>query len=237
MAVLVTGDLHGPRDIHRLSGTEFPTGQTLTKNDFLVIAGDFGLVWDWGAEELFWRDWLEHRPWTTLFLDGNHENFEALSGFPLEERFGGPVRVLSDSVIYLQRGHVYNLQGSSVFCMGGASSVDKDYRIPGESWWPQELPTAEEYALAERNLDACDWRVDYVITHCCASSIIPRVYGDEHIWQGPDELTDWLEYVQHKLIFKSWYFGHHHKDLYIAPDHRCLFYDIVRLGEYGDIEA
>ena len=77
MSVFVTGNLHGSLGMHRLDSKRFPEGTSLTKDDYLVVAGDFGLVWDFGAEELWWRDWLEARPWTTLFVDGNHENFEA----------------------------------------------------------------------------------------------------------------------------------------------------------------
>lgn len=237
MAVLLTGDIHGSIDIHRLAASQFPSGKDLTKDDYLIVCGDFGLVWDFGAEELWWRDWLEARPWTTLFVDGNHENHEALAKMPVERWHGGLVHRISDSVLHLMRGQLFDLDGSTVFTMGGAASVDKEFRVPGESWWPQELPSEAELASAESVLDACDWRVDYVITHECATSVLPALYEGGTIMQGPDALTEWFEVLEHKLLFKAWYFGHHHLDRFIAPDHRCLFYDIVRLGEFEDVEG
>ena len=236
MSIFVTGDLHGANDIHRLSASKFPLGQTLTKNDYLIVAGDFGLVWNFGADELFWRDWLEDRPWTTLFVDGNHENFEALSRLPLESWAGGRVRRLSNSVFHLERGQIYTIDGSTIFVMGGATSIDRELRVPGESWWPQEMPSDAELDEAIANLDAHSWQVDYVITHCCATSLISQVY-DGDVWQGPDRLTEWFEILEHKLLFRTWYFGHHHRDRTIPPDHRALFYDVVRLGDLDAVVA
>lgn len=236
MTVLVTGDIHGPADIHKLSASQFPLGRTLTKDDYLIVAGDFGLVWGFGAEELFWRDWLENRPWTTLFVDGNHENHEALAKLPEETWRGGRVHKVSRSVIHLMRGQVFDFDGETVFTMGGGLSVDRAWRTPGESWWPQEMPSAQEYAQAMATLDACGWRVDHVITHECATSLIPAV-SDGMPGQGADELTEFFEGLEHRLLFRTWYFGHHHVDRIIPPDHRCLYYDIVRLGELEDVEA
>jgi hypothetical protein len=230
VSVFVTGDLHGSLGMHRLDSKRFPEGTSLTKDDYLVVAGDFGLVWDFGAEELWWRDWLEARPWTTLFVDGNHENFEALSRLPVEGWHGGLVQRVSPSVIHLLRGQLFDLGGRTLFALGGAASVDRALRVPGESWWPQELPSEQELACARETLDGCGWKVDYVVTHQCASSVIPALY-DGAILQGPDPLSDWMEELEHRLVFKAWYFGHHHVDRFVPPDHRCLYEDIVRLGE------
>lgn len=230
MAVFVTGDIHGPIDIAKLGGSSFPLGKTLTKDDYVIIAGDFGLVWDNGTEELYWRDWLEDRPWTTLFIDGNHENHEMLAELPEVEWNGGRAHLLSSSVIHLMRGQVYDIDGSKVFTMGGAQSVDKEWRLPQVSWWPEELPSKAEYDEAEANLDACGWKVDYVITHCCATSMLRLVYSGQEIWQGADALTEWFEILEKRLDFRMWYFGHHHVDMPLPPDHCALYQAIVPLG-------
>ena len=47
-----------------------------------MIFGDFGIVWDYLGEtcmERYWLDWLEKRPFTTLFLNGNHDNFDRVN--------------------------------------------------------------------------------------------------------------------------------------------------------------
>lgn len=43
--IFITGDTHGGIDIKKLSSRNFPKGKKLTKNDFLIITGDFGFVW------------------------------------------------------------------------------------------------------------------------------------------------------------------------------------------------
>lgn len=72
--IWITGDIHG-RPQSRLSYRCFPEGKSLTKNDYVIIAGDFGCVWDYkgeSKEEKFNLDWLENLPFTVLFVDGNH---------------------------------------------------------------------------------------------------------------------------------------------------------------------
>ena len=73
--IYITGDTHG--DVRRFSTKSFPEQKEMNKCDYVVVLGDFGLVWDWKGEskhEKNWLDWLEDKPFTTLFIDGNHEN-------------------------------------------------------------------------------------------------------------------------------------------------------------------
>ena len=71
-------------------------------------------------------DWLEGKPFTTLFVDGNHENFDRLYAYPVEEWHGGKVHKIRPSVIHMMRGQVFAIDGKSVFTFGGASSHDID---------------------------------------------------------------------------------------------------------------
>lgn len=73
MAVFLTGDIHGEMDIGKVEAFA-QVAQGLTRNDYLIILGDFGLVWadPPSAKELARLDWFERQPWTTLFVDGNH---------------------------------------------------------------------------------------------------------------------------------------------------------------------
>ena len=70
--IYATGDTH-TEWMPRLSNKGFPEGKDLTKDDYVVILGDFG-IWDGSKGEQKRLDWLEERPFTTLFVDGNHEN-------------------------------------------------------------------------------------------------------------------------------------------------------------------
>ena len=44
MKIFVTGDLHGEEGISRLSAKNWPVGRRLTKEDVVLVAGDFGLA-------------------------------------------------------------------------------------------------------------------------------------------------------------------------------------------------
>ena len=44
MTVYVTGDIHGGLDMQKLRDWEL--GDSLTSDDYLIVAGDFGFPWD-----------------------------------------------------------------------------------------------------------------------------------------------------------------------------------------------
>ncbi len=102
--IFVTGDIHSKPN--RFSADIFYEQKEMTKEDYLIILGDFGLVLESDSEsrtEKYWLDWLEKKPFTTLFVDGNHENFDRLDAYPVEEWNGGKVHKLRPSVIHLMR--------------------------------------------------------------------------------------------------------------------------------------
>ena len=80
----VTGDTHGSLDIGKLT-SRFSEQRYLSKNDYVIILGDFGMVWNNSEEDLYWRRWLNERRFTTLFIDGNHENFDLLEQYETVE--------------------------------------------------------------------------------------------------------------------------------------------------------
>lgn len=87
MTVYVTGDIHGGLDMQKLRDWEL--GDSLGSDDYLIIAGDFGFPWDFSAEECADIAWLESRPYTVLFVDGNHERFDHWAERPMEMWHGG----------------------------------------------------------------------------------------------------------------------------------------------------
>ena len=74
----------------------------------------------------------------------------------------------------------------------------RQYRILGRSWWPEELPSEEEYAEARRNLDPRGWTVDCIITHRPPSGLAERLDRPR------DELTDFLEEIRQKGSYRRW---------------------------------
>ena len=45
------------------------------------------------------------------------------------------------------------------------------YRVLGEPWWPEELPSEEKYTRARQRLEGHDWAVDYIVTHCAPTDL------------------------------------------------------------------
>ena len=224
--IYLTGDTHGTIEIGKLSRANLAVERVEPgEGDFVIILGDFGLVFapdGQSAEERWWLKWLDKKSWTTLFIDGNHENFARLNALPEEEWRGGRVHRVSESVLHLMRGQVFEIDGRSFFTMGGAASHDRQFRKEGRSWWPEELPSEEELARADAALDGCGRRVDYVLTHCAPTLVQGRINPTFL----PDRLTEYLQHVRDTTAFHRWFFGHYHVDREY-DDGFCALYDCV----------
>lgn len=250
--IFITGDCHG--DIKRFSTKNFPEQKELTKDDYVIICGDFGLVWAHGGEdkeETHWLDWLEEKPFTTLFVDGNHENHNRLDGYPVEEWQGGRVHKIRPSVIHLMRGEIFDLEGKKFFAFGGASSHDirdgildmdkegewrklwkrwiaegKLFRVRNLEWWERELPSGEEMKRGRENLEAVGNAVEFIVTHCAPQSLVELVSKRE---DAPDCLTNYFDELAKTVQFQKWFFGHYHDDKQVRGKFRLLYESIVRL--------
>ena len=118
MALYITGDTHG--DFRRFLPERFPEQERLTKEDLVLICGDFGGIWYGDNRDDEELDFLEARPFTTLFVTGNHENYDALNTYPLVQWHGGTIRRIRPTVLLLERGQVFDLGGKRIFTMGGS---------------------------------------------------------------------------------------------------------------------
>lgn len=224
--IYITGDTHIPIDIGKLNTTHFSAQKDLTEKDYVIICGDFGGVWDGSNEEKYWIKWLTEKKFTTLFVDGNHENFDRLNALEVVDFCGGKAHKINDKIYHLMRGEVFNIDGKRIFTFGGASSHDKEYRKEGVNWWEEELPSEDEIENAIRNLEKHNWAVDYVITHCAPISIQQMLRED----YTKDLLTDFFEGLKGKLSYKKWYFGHYHLDKSVDDKHTCMYDVIARIG-------
>lgn len=211
--IYIMGDTHGDSSyIYNLQHK-----QNLTQDDYIIVCGDFGFVWNGDYKKQFIK---LHRctEATILFVDGNHENFDLLEKFPEIERYGGRVSQLTDRIFYLKRSEIYTIEGHTFFCFGGARSIDQDWRIPGKSWWLQEEPTVEEIIygmdVINDNLD----RIEYVITHDCPNYMLRQIYSHHNsslVAEDGYKLRLYFDNYFDRLFhdsksFKHWYCGHHH---------------------------
>ena len=250
--IFITGDCHG--DFERFKLDIFPEQKEMTKEDYVIICGDFGGVWhrdEESPEETIALNWLDSRPFTTLFVCGNHENFDRLYQYPAEEWCGGKVHKIRDSVFHLMRGQVFEIDGKKIFSFGGASSHDIQggvlepaapdfdqqyamlsrgdlpFRINHWSWWKQELPSEEEMEEGRRNLEKHGYEVDYIVTHCCSASTQTLLaYG----LYSTDYLNEYLEEIRQKCKFTKWFFGHYHDNRNVNAKEILLWEQIIRIA-------
>lgn len=247
-----TGDIHG-NPYFKLSEEAFPEQHEMTKNDYVFISGDFGCVFNHKGEtkqEKEKLDWLESRNFTTLFCDGNHENFDRLNAYPTEEWNGGLVHKIRPSVIHLMRGQVYTINDKKFFVFGGARSHDikdgilemddpkipewwndrtKLFRINRFDWWEQEMPSESEMKTGLENLAKHNFKVDYIITHDMPTSTLTlycALYNSAGFYK-PDKFNDYLEDIRTKTEYTHWFCGHYHDDKHITQKESVLMDQIV----------
>lgn len=226
--IFITGDTHGEVDMSKLNSKKFPQGKNLTRDDYVIICGDFGGIWDGSNTDKYVLNWYNKKPWTTLFVDGNHENFSLLKQYPVTEWNGGRVHKISDSIYHLMRGQVFVLNGKKFFTFGGASSIDRQFREEHINWWREELPNQFECRKAMETLEANNYSVDYVITHCLPMDIVKLFFGE---YARQDTATKFLQEVYETVDYKKWFCGHYHTDLEIIDLRiQMLYQNIIELS-------
>ena len=249
--IYITGDTHA--DFRRF--TKRSLKDSIGEDDIVIICGDFGLLWSRDNEFQYWCDFFATRKYQTLWIAGNHDNYDMIQEYLVETWNGGKIRrIAGDKCIYLERGQVFNIKGKKFFTFGGAAShdiqggvldrsdpdfatkvkrLDREmicYRILKETWWPQELPTEDEMQEGLDNLAASDNKVDYIITHCASSSMQKRIACGGPGYD-PDRLTDYFEKLEDIVEYKKWIFGHYHEDAKIGDKHHLLYEDIISIDE------
>lgn len=226
--IYVTGDVHG-FEFERFKPF-IEKNPSLTKNDYMIICGDvlgFGLDGK-SLDEIL--DIFSSFPFTTLFIDGNHEKFDYLNSFPLIKWNGGKVHKIREDVIHLTRGQVFNIEGKTFFTFGGGTSIDKWRRTLGVSYFEEELPTFEEQDEAILNLYEYKNTIDYVITHSIdEKALYYKPLNDiaKAHYAYPD--NRFLSVFEDIIKYMHWYFGHYHIDAQIKENKTCLYHEIIKL--------
>lgn len=255
--IYITGDIHADIDIRKLNTKNWPEQRSLTKEDYLIILGDFGLVWD-SEESKFeknWLDWLNDKPFTVLFIDGNHDNHERLATYQEYDWHGGKIHKIRPTVYHLMRGYVYEIEGYTFFTFGGARSHDitdgilepndvrikswreqnKMFRINHVEWWEGELPTEEECNRGLKVLEQYNNCVDYILTHDTSNIILKKLTNKMGIPQEEsDILKEYFDKIEQLVTYKHWYNGHYHIDKDVTDKNTIVYDKIINLGEIAN---
>ena len=220
----VISDLHS--DIKRLKDLIVNVGSGY----YLVIAGDSGIVWSGSKQENenleIINNLASKKSIIVAIVDGNHENFDLLNSYPVTEWNGGKVHIIRNNIIHLMRGQIFTIGGKTLFAFGGAASQDRHLRGPG-SWWPQEIPTVDEYIEAFNNLEHNNNTVDIIITHQAPRSILEQL-GKKYD-TSEENLICFLDTILKHISFKKWIFAHNHTDRIISPMVYALYRKTIYL--------
>lgn len=235
--IYVTGDTHG--EPGRFTYPESCVEKKLTENDKLIICGDFGYIFKGDIREESFLDYMAKKPYQILWIDGNHENFDLINEYPVEEWCGGKAHVIRrdevgvPKVIHLMRGQVYEIEGKRIFTFGGAYSIDKEAREPHRSWWEQEMPGDDEMKEAVENLKKSGNSVDYIITHAAPENIMLILHG---VHPAERSLNNFLEWVRENITYKHWYMGHLHRDEDKWRNQTILWFDVRNIETNQSID-
>jgi len=232
MKILFAGDFHG--NWGEIAG---PLDYYLSENPdigFVMQAGDFGF-WPWPDQGDEWpllsrlrgmdriNNILVNRNVTLLFADGNHENHTELA--KLEKgNFGNSVM---SNIEHMPRGSIFNVEGGpAIAFFGGGTSLDRQHRTEGVSWWKQEAPNYADLAtLAESvqrlRVEYGGKNIDAVVSHEVPIIAGPR-YDEGHHGANngfpkidcdiADALRNGIMMDAYDLTLPAfWFYGHHHQ--------------------------
>lgn len=150
-----------------------------------IQVGDFGCGFEkYSTEQLNINSMIENNH---QVIRGNHDNPEIIKTLPT----------------YIQDG-TFDKSGE-VFCIGGAQSIDRGYRIEGVSWWPDEELTQDRFYQIMDFYEKSEPEI--VATHDCPFDIYKILYGESSRPSITSQALSSIFYI-HKP--KYWIFGHHH---------------------------
>ena len=132
---------------------------------------------------------------------------------------------------YFVDGGVYTINGYKVLTIGGAYSVDKDYRLRRalmagstfSGWFEREQLNFKERTNILKNVNGQVF--DFVLTHTAPISWEPIDLFLSGIDQSQVDKTmeNWLEEVKEACDWRVWCFAHYHSDRFEKPGVEMFF--------------
>lgn len=153
MRILLAGDTHGNTHHSKLL-----IDQAVEQNcDCVFVLGDWGF-WEHVSEGIRFSDevneYSEAQNTPTYFLDGNHDKTSLLLEKYEHQQDEEGFLLVRSHVRYARRGHRWTWGGIRFISLGGAYSVDKDWRVHQEAmsntldfedlWFPEEEMSDED---------------------------------------------------------------------------------------------
>ena len=206
--IYITGDTH--RDFGRLNNLDFKD------NDMLIILGDAGINYFLNDSDQRVKEYLNSLNIKIFCIRGNHEERpENISPYEEIMMFNGKVFVEKNypNLIFAKDGEVYDIDGFSVLVIGGAYSIDKEYRLLyGNKWFKDEQLSKDEMDKIFNKVKGHHF--DVVLSHTCPFKYEPR----EVFMSGFDQnkidksMEYFLDKIEENIKYDKWYCGHFHTE-------------------------
>ena len=221
---IVTGDCHGVIAVkHRIENIILNTDYQRDEMA-VIILGDASVNFWLSSREKKEKKKLKNLGVMIYCVRGNHEERPEYLGYQLQydENVGGEVYVddENDMLRYFQDGGEYIIDGLNVLTIGGAYSVDKEYRLAaaaqaGETftgWYPGEQLSDKERADILNKVKGKYY--DVIFTHTAPLAWEPTDLFLSGIDQSKvDKTTEiWLQQIAYHTNWRVWCFGHYHAD-------------------------
>lgn len=225
---LITGDCHGKFD--RFFNEKLPIGN-------YICLGDFGIDYYLNKTDTRRKYMLQESLSHAFYLvRGNHEQRPSeLPGITTlyDTSVQGEVYVDLEfpNIRYLKDGGEYNIEGHSVLVLGGAYSIDKDYRLmQGQQWFPLEQLSEQERLDISASLKP---HYDIILSHTAPVSKEPVDLFLSFIDQSSVDksMEYWLEEIHQTVDYNYWFFGHYHADRWQDEKTRIFYNDIILLSD------
>ena len=193
--------------------------------DILFIAGDVAYFW----KHDFHDSEGKIKPGRTkiYWVAGNHENHSILKSsgkFPY-----GKIHKLETNIYFCAFGSTLKLpDGRTILFVGGADSIDKQYRIIGKDWWRNETIQNDEFDALP---DPKKVKIDIVLSHTNPTSFELHLSGyrtEKYYDPSCKALQQILERYEPSL----WFFGHYHH-FQRGKMYGCEWFALNCIGEGG----
>lgn len=222
--VFITGDKH--RDFKKL--IQFCRKNKTTVNDTVIILGDAGFNYFGNKKDEKLKKKLSKVKITLFCIHGNKENRPQNINTYCEKKFCDGTVFFEEkypNLLFAKDCEVYQFNGMSAIVVGGAHSVDKNFRIENDyPWWKDEEPCIQTKKLFEKVLISRNYEIDYVFTHTVPIKYEPTEMFISNTKKNKkpakrkyepdiDKSTEkWLDNIENKLVYRKWYCGHYHTD-------------------------
>ena len=206
--IYITGDTH--REFYRLHDIE------KNKNNMLIILGDTGINYYLDERDKMLKEQLNSYNIKLFCVQGNHEERpENISTYKEVDMFGGKVFIEEEypNLIFAKNGELYDIDNKKVLVIGGAYSVDKNYRIIyGYPWFKDEQLSKEEMDNILNKYRG--QHIDIVLSHTCPLKYEPTEVFIKDIdqYHVDKSMENFLDKIEQSIDYDKWYCGHYHTE-------------------------